>query len=153
MLKVEDIMTTDIFTLMETDNLALARSVMDLARIRHIPVVKVDMSFIGLLTHRDILSATVSRLAELDNRTQEELDQGIPVKEIMNTNVRTVSRNVSLRDCAALLLKHKFGCLPVLEESKLVGIITEADFLNLTISLLDALNNPDNTSKHYFSKK
>lgn len=153
MLKVEDIMTTDIFTLMETDNLALARSVMDLARIRHIPVVKVDMSFIGLLTHRDILSATVSRLAELDNRTQEELDQGVPVMEIMNTNVRTVSRNDSLRDCAALLLKHKFGCLPVLEEGKLVGIITEADFLNLTISLLDALNTQDNTSKHYFSKK
>ncbi len=139
MLKVKDIMTTDIFTLKETDNLALARSVMDLARIRHIPVVSEDMGFIGLLTHRDILGATVSKLADLDSHTQEELDLGIPIMEIMNTRVKTISPDDSLRDCAALLLEHKFGCLPVLEQNRLVGIITEADFLNLTISLLDAL--------------
>ena len=143
MLKVKDIMTTDIFTLKETDNLALARSVMNLARIRHIPVVKENMSFIGLLTHRDILGATVSWLADVDRHTREEIDQGIPVMEIMNTKVRTVSPNNSLRDCAVLLLEHKYGCLPVLEEEKLVGIITEADFLELTISLLDALEQSD----------
>jgi CBS domain-containing membrane protein len=139
MLKVKDIMTTDIFTLKETDNLALARSVMDLARIRHIPVVSEDMGFIGLLTHRDILRATVSKLADVDSHTQEELDLGIPIIEIMNTSVKTISPDDSLRDCATLLLEHKFGCLPVLEQNRLVGIITEADFLNLTISLLDAL--------------
>jgi CBS domain-containing membrane protein len=140
MLKAKDIMTTDIFTLKETDNLALARSVMNLARIRHIPVVREDMSFIGLLTHRDILGATVSRLADLDSHTQEELDLGIPVMEIMNTKVRAVSPEDSLRECAALLLEHKYGCLPVIDQEKLVGIITEADFLSLTISLLDALS-------------
>lgn len=140
MLKVKDIMTMDIFTLKETDNLALARSVMNLARIRHIPIVKDDMSFIGLLTHRDILGATVSKLADLDSQAQEELDLGIPVMEIMNTKVRTVSKDDSLRHAATMLLEHKFGCLPVLENGKLVGIITEADFLNLTINLLDALN-------------
>lgn len=139
MLKVKDIMTTDIFTLKETDSLALARSVMNLARIRHIPIVTEDMKFKGLLTHRDILGATVSKLAELDSQTQEELDMGIPVMEIMNPNVKTISGNVSLRDAASILLKHKFGCLPVVEKGILVGIITEADFLNLTISLLDAL--------------
>ncbi|WP_028575127.1 CBS domain-containing protein [Desulfonatronovibrio hydrogenovorans] len=140
MLKVKDIMTTDIFTLKETDNLALARSVMNMARIRHIPIVNEEMHFIGLLTHRDILAATVSKLADVDSSTQEELDLGIPVLEIMNTSVRTISGNDSLRDAAALLLEHKFGCLPVVEGEKLVGIITEADFLNLTISLLDALS-------------
>ncbi len=139
MLKVKDIMTMDIFTLKETDNLALARSMMNLARIRHIPIVREDMTFIGLLTHRDILGATVSKLAELDSHTQEELDQGIPVMEIMNTKVRTVSRDDSLKEAAGLLLEHKYGCLPVIEEDKLVGIITEADFLNLTINLLEAL--------------
>ncbi len=139
MLKVKDIMTTDIFTLKETDNLALARSVMNLARIRHIPIVAEDMRFMGLLTHRDILGATVSKLAELDSQTQEELDMGIPVMEIMNPRVKTISGNDSLKDAAKILLEHKFGCLPVVENGILVGIITEADFLNLTISLLDAL--------------
>lgn len=140
MLKVKDIMTVDIFTLKETDNLALARSVMNLARIRHIPVVKEDMSFIGLLTHRDILGATVSKLADLDHKAQEELDLGIPVMEIMNTKVKTVSQEDSLKNAAELLLENKFGCLPVLENGILVGIITEADFLNLTINLLEALS-------------
>lgn len=144
MLKVNDIMTRDIFTLKETDNLALARSVMNLARIRHIPIVSEDMSFIGLLTHRDILGATVSRLADLDRQTQEELDLGIPVMEIMNTQVKTVSPEDELKDAASLLLENKFGCLPVVSSGQLVGIITEADFLNLTISLLDALQNADN---------
>lgn len=143
MLKVKDIMTSDIFTLKQTDNLALARSVMNLARIRHIPIVSADNHFIGLLTHRDILAATVSKLADVDSQTQEEIDLGIPVMEIMNLNVKSVSSEDSLRDAASLLLEHKFGCLPVVDNDILVGIITEADFLSLTISLLDALKDGD----------
>lgn len=143
MLKVKDIMTSDIFTLKQTDNLALARSVMNLARIRHIPIVSDDNHFIGLLTHRDILAATVSKLADVDSQTQEEIDLGIPVMEIMNLNVKSVSSEDSLRDAASLLLEHKFGCLPVVDNDILVGIITEADFLSLTISLLDALKDGD----------
>ncbi|MFN2268560.1 MAG: CBS domain-containing protein [Desulfonatronovibrio sp.] len=143
MLKVKDIMTSDIFTLKQTDNLALARSVMNLARIRHIPIVSSDNHFIGLLTHRDILAATVSKLADVDSQTQEEIDLGIPVMEIMNLNVKSVSSEDSLRDAASLLLEHKFGCLPVVDNDILVGIITEADFLSLTISLLDALKDGD----------
>ncbi len=140
MLTVKDLMTRDIFTLQETDNLALARSLMDLARIRHIPIVDHDMSFTGLITHRDILSATVSKLAGVDPQTQEELDMGIPVQEIMNTRVKTIHPDDNLRDAAGLLLEHKYGCLPVVMEGKLVGILTEGDFLSLTISLMDALD-------------
>jgi len=140
MLTVKDLMTRDIFTLQATDNLALARSLMDLARIRHIPIVDHDMSFTGLLTHRDILSATVSKLAGVDSQTQEELDMGIPVQEIMNTRVKTIHPDDNLRDAAGLLLEHKYGCLPVVMDGKLVGILTEADFLSLTISLMDALD-------------
>jgi CBS domain-containing membrane protein len=44
-----------------------------------------------------------------------------------------------LRQAAQLLLDHKYGCLPVLDNKNLVGIITEADFLRLTISLFDSL--------------
>ncbi|WP_291322335.1 CBS domain-containing protein [Desulfonatronospira sp.] len=139
MLNVKDLMTQDLFTLQETDNLALARSLMDLARIRHIPIVDENMGFTGLITHRDILEATVSKLAGVDTQTQEELDRGIPVREIMNTNVKTITPDDNLRDAAGLLLEHKYGCLPVLMNGKLVGILTEADFLSLTISLIDAL--------------
>jgi len=139
MLKVKDMMTTELFSLKTTDTLRTARSMMSLARIRHIPIVDKNGVFIGLLTHRDILQASISRFAEVDKTVQDEIDAGIPISEIMRTDVAAVEPEMEIRDAAEILLNHKYGCLPVVENRKLVGIITEADFLKLTISLMDAL--------------
>ena len=140
MLTISDLMIRKVFTLKRNDTLRDARSLMSLVRVRHIPIVDSDDIFCGLLTHRDILAATISRLAGVDEDLQNELDAGIPIKEIMQTDILTVSENLPLRQAAQLLLDHKYGCLPVLERGKLVGIVTEADFLRLTISLLDNLD-------------
>lgn len=137
---VHDIMTREVFTLRETDTLKTARSMMSLARIRHIPIVNERMEFQGLVTHRDILTATISRFADIDRQTQDEIDAGIPIVEIMRTDVTSVSPDLPLRDAAEILLAHKYGCLPVVENSIMVGILTEADFLKLTIRLMDALD-------------
>ncbi|MEW5772067.1 MAG: CBS domain-containing protein [Thermodesulfobacteriota bacterium] len=137
---VHDIMTREVFTLRESDTLKTARSMMSLARIRHIPIVNDRMEFQGLVTHRDILGATISRFADIDRETQDEIDSGIPIAEIMRTDVTDVSPDLPLRDAAEMLLAHKYGCLPVIEDGILVGIITEADFLKLTIRLMDALD-------------
>ena len=140
MLTVKDLMTTNLFTLNETDTLRMARSLMDLQRIRHIPIVNENRFFIGLLTHRDILGATISQLAGIDPVTQGEIDSGIPVGEIMRTGIKTVTSKTLLKEAAQLLLQHKYGCLPVVNEAnELTGILTEADFLKLTISLMEAL--------------
>ncbi|WP_243546605.1 CBS domain-containing protein [Pseudodesulfovibrio tunisiensis] len=143
MLKVKDLMSTPVFSLKETDSLHNARSLMNLQRIRHIPIVNADNKFIGLLTHRDILSATISQLAELDPETQKEIDAGIPIREIMRTDITSVEQDSHLKEAAQLLLNHKYGCLPVVSSGELVGIVTEADFLRLTINLLEALNDKD----------
>jgi len=140
MLKVSDLMTDTVFTLRLNDNLKTARQVMNLARIRHIPIVDDDNSFLGLVTHRDILAATVSQFAGIDQDTQDELDEGIPIQELMRTDVKAVQEDTALREAAQILLNHKYGCLPVVRGETLVGIITEADFLRLTISLMDALD-------------
>lgn len=137
---VHDIMTREVFTLRESDTLKTARSMMSLARIRHIPIVNDRMEFQGLITHRDILGATISRFADIDRETQDEIDSGIPIAEIMRTDVTEVSPDLPLRSAAEMLLAHKYGCLPVLEDGILVGILTEADFLKLTIRLMDALD-------------
>lgn len=139
MLKVKNVMTTPVFCLRETDTLRSARTMMDMQRIRHIPIVGADRTFIGLVTHRDILAATISQLAGVDAVTQDEIDSGIPIREIMRTDVRTTAPEADLKEAATILLNHKYGCLPVADKGKLVGIITEADFLRLTISLLEAL--------------
>lgn len=137
---VGDVMTSPVFSLRETDTLQNARELMALQRIRHVPIVSSGNTFIGLITHRDILAATISHLAEIDPETQREIDSGIPIKEIMRTDLKTVSTDTALKDAAKLLLNHKYGCLPVVDHGKLVGIVTEADFLKLTITLLEALD-------------
>lgn len=137
MIYVSDLMTTKVFTLQRTDTLQDVRSLMQLAKIRHIPVTGEDNRFMGLLTHRDLLGYAVSHLAGIAQEEQEEIESSIMVGEIMQTDVRTVSPNTLLREAAETLYRHKYGCLPVLdEEQKLVGIITEADFLRLAIALL-----------------
>lgn len=141
MLKVRDLMSSPVFSLRETDSLHTARELMTLQRIRHIPIVTVDNVFTGLITHRDILSATISKLAGLDDETQKEIDSGIPIREIMRSDITSVSPGTSLKEAAQLLLNHKYGCLPVVENGALTGIVTEADFLRLTISLMEGLEN------------
>lgn len=137
MIYVSDLMTTKVFTLQRTDTLQDVRSLMQLAKIRHIPVTEAGNRFVGLLTHRDLLGYAVSHLAGIDQSEQDEIESTIIVGEIMQTDVMTVSPDTLLREAAEILYRNKFGCLPVLDqERKLVGIITEADFLRLAIALL-----------------
>lgn len=146
MFQVKDIMTKDVFTLNQIESLSAAKDLMDLARIRHIPIVDNQGLFVGLLTHRDILAATISELAGIDRETKDEIEAGIPIKEIMQTDVMTVHADLSLKEAARFLLEEKFGCLPVVSEGRLCGIITEADFLRLTIDLMEAVEPEDEAS-------
>lgn len=140
MFTICDWMSSPVFSLYETDTLHHAKSLMNLQRIRHIPIVDAAGRFVGLITHRDILSATISKLADLDADTQREIDSGIPIREIMRVDVHTCTPETPLKEAAEILLNHKYGCLPVLEEGRLQGILTEADFLKLAIDLMNALD-------------
>ena len=71
---------------------------------------------------------------------QADLDEGIKARDIMNCDACTVTPDTGLKDAANTLLRHKYGCLPVLDGRRLVGMLTEADFLRLTIHLLDAVD-------------
>lgn len=140
MFKVKDWMSSPVQALSDNDSLYTARELMDRLSIRHVPITDAQGNFIGLVTHRDMLSATISQLAELDPETQREIDSGIPLREIMATNTLTVSPDEPIKDAAQVLLNNKYGCMPVVEGAQLIGILTEADFLKLTIALMDALS-------------
>jgi len=137
MLKVKDIMTTEVFVLHATQTLELVRSLMRIKHVRHVPIVDQDNAFVGLITHRDLLAQTISHLAEIDEEEQEYLDRHIHIMNIMKTDVLTVDPEMNLCSAISLLLDHKYGCLPVVSGGKLAGIVTEADFLNLTLELLE----------------
>jgi len=136
MYRIKDIMTTEVFTLHATQTLALARFLMKLKHVRHIPIVENDNCFVGLLTHRDLLAYTISLVADPDQNEQEEIDDYIHLGHVMKTNIVTVDPEMNLHDAIPILLQNKYGCLPVISDEKLVGIVTEADFLKLTLTLL-----------------
>jgi len=140
MYKIRELMTAPVYSLRETDTLQSARVLMEKKRIRHVPITSSDTRFLGLITNRDVLANTVSHLANIDPATQNEIDAGIPLQEIMRTDVHILSPEQTVREAAHILYHHKYGCLPVVENEKLVGIVTEADFLQLTIQLLDAMD-------------
>ena len=135
-MKVKDLMSADLVTLGENDSLADAQRCMERGRIRHLPVVR-DGKLTGLLTHRDLLAASFSIFAEVDWQEQRRIFSRILVKELMHRNVKTVPPDLSVAQAARILYENKYGCLPVVEEDgTLVGLITEADFLQLTLKLL-----------------
>ncbi|MGW8160900.1 MAG: CBS domain-containing protein [Desulfobulbales bacterium] len=136
MLKVKDIMTTEVFVLHATQTLELVRSLMRIKHVRHVPIVEPDNTFIGLMTHRDLLSQTISNLADVAEDEQEFLDRHIHIMNIMKTDVLTADPEMDICSAISLLLDHRYGCLPVVSDGKLVGIVTEADFLHLTLELL-----------------
>ena len=140
MLKVKDIMTADVFVLHATQTLELVRSLMRIKHVRHVPIVEPDHTFVGLLTHRDLLAQTISHMAGIDEEEQEYLDRHIHIMNIMKTDVLTADPELDVCSAISLLLDHKYGCLPVVSDNKLVGIITEADFLHLTLELLRQSN-------------
>lgn len=136
MYTIDDIMTKEVFTLHATQTLALARFLMNLKHVRHIPIVEDNDRFVGLLTHRDLLAHTISLAADPEQNEQAELDRYIHLVNVMKTKVVTVNPGMTLQDAIPILLENKYGCLPVVSDEKLVGIVTEADFLKLTLNLL-----------------
>ncbi|MDX2433049.1 MAG: CBS domain-containing protein [Desulfobacterales bacterium] len=136
MLKVKDIMTSEVFVLHATQTLELVRSLMRIKHVRHVPIVEPDNTFVGLMTHRDLLAQTISYLADVDEEEQEYLDRNIHIINIMKTDCLTADPEIDVCKAITMLLTHKYGCLPIVSDGKLVGIVTEADFLKLTLDLL-----------------
>ena len=116
----------------------LAEDLMKLRHIRHIPVIDHDSKLVGLVSHRDILAANTSRLVGLSDDQRKARQSNITVRDIMTSEIWTVSPQTSAEVAAQTLLDHQYGCLPVIENGRLVGILTERDFLKIAIQHLRA---------------
>jgi len=135
MFSIEAIMSTNLIMVAPSATLAEARTLMHDNRIHHIPVVE-DDKLVGLITLTNVLAATDSFLRDSQNRIHAN---DIIVKDAMVQDVATVDISASLRQAALFLEKHKIGCLPVMDDHKLVGIITDTDFVAVAINLLEQL--------------
>ena len=135
MFSIDAIMSTNLVTIAPSASLAEARSLMHDNRIHHIPVVEGDQ-LVGLVTLTNVLAATDSFLRDDNSRIHAN---EIGISDAMVTDVATVDINASLRHAALFLERHKIGCLPVLDDDKLVGIITDTDFVGVAINLLEQI--------------
>ena len=142
MMTLEMIMSTDLVTISPRQTLAEARSLMHDRKIHHLPVID-DDSLVGLVTLTNVLAATDSFLRDDDNRIHAA---EIYVGDIMVTDVATVDVHASLRQAALFLEKHRIGCLPVMSEGKLTGIITDTDFVAVAINLLEQIEETEPVS-------
>ena len=128
MITVGDLMTRDLVTLAEDHDLALADNLLRLGRIRHLPVVR-EEALVGLVTHLDLVRA-------LANRTRPAA-RSILARDIMVREVVTATPELSVGTAARRMLEHRIGCLPVVEgRGRLVGILTDADILRHTATIL-----------------
>ncbi|NVI96588.1 CBS domain-containing protein [Myxococcus sp. AM009] len=126
---VGELMTRDVVTLKETQNLAKADELLRLHRIRHLPVVRQE-KLVGLITHRDLLRAAA-------NHATDPAAQPLWAADIMTRDVQTVRPDTPLRRAVTLMLDHKYGCLPVVDEGGVLqGLLTEADLVRYAQHLI-----------------
>ncbi len=129
-LLVEEFMTTDLFTVSQDDVPEFSVEMMDWRKIRYIPIENNQGELIGLITARGLLNH-YSRLQKTG-----ESGEDTTIKDLMIKDPITVGPEATVIEAMEIMRKHQIGCLPVVLKKKLVGVITESNYLNITASLL-----------------
>jgi len=125
---VGQFMATDLFTLRPDDLVDLAASLMNWRHIRHVPVEDEDGHLVGLVTHRGLLRLLTRGSTAPDGTS-------MTVREIMKENPTSVSSTTPTLEAIEIMRQSRIGCLPVVDDNQLVGIVTSYDFLTATASL------------------
>ncbi len=134
-LKVSEFMTTDLFTVQKDDIIDLVIDMMDWRKIRYTPVEDKQGKLVGLVTLRIILR----HLLKLRNQPPGTEPEITTAKDIMNSNPLTIDPNSTLLEAMSIMRKNMIGCLPVVQNGELIGIITEMDFLKISGRLIERL--------------
>ncbi len=134
---VEDYMTTELFTVHEEESVEFVARLMDWQRIRHVLVEDEQHRLVGLISHRTLLRHMAER--------GEVPEGGIPVRAIMVEDPISVSPEQPTIEAVEMMRDHQIGALPVVREDRLVGIITERDFIQIAGNLLDDSMNKERT--------
>lgn len=131
-LKVEEFMTTDLFTVQKDDLIEFVAELMDWRKVRYMPVEDSKGNLVGLVTSR-LLLRYFTRKGTFNSKEVSH------VKDIMIENPITIAPESTIIDALALMRNNKIGCMPVVSNGELVGIITEMDFLRISGRLIERI--------------
>jgi CBS domain-containing membrane protein len=130
---VRDLMTSTVVTLGRNDALRSADDIMRLGRIRHLPIVDEEGNLAGIVSQRDLFHSGLIRALGYGSHAHTRALDSLDVKEAMHSEVVTLSPSAPLAEAAKLMLERKIGCIVVVEDSQIVGILTESDFVRLAL--------------------
>lgn len=125
--RVEQYMTTDLFTVHADDAIEMVANLMHWERIRHVPVEDSAHRLVGIITQRSILRFLTGGGSTVDTS----------VADLMRTDVTTVAPDTTTAEALGLMRRMRIGCLPVIQDGRLIGILTEEDFMGLASKLLE----------------
>lgn len=132
-LLVEEFMTTDLFTVQKDDILELVANLIDWRRIRYVPVEDDSKHLVGLISMRMVFR-------EYNNIIHQKGEGSTSVEEIMIRNPITIHPEASILEAIEIMDNRQIGCLPVVKNNRLVGVITEQNYMTITKRLLRLLD-------------
>ncbi|MDT8859369.1 acetoin utilization AcuB family protein [Alkalihalobacillus sp. MEB130] len=131
---IEHIMKRNVITVTETSTIKEAMQLLEYHQIRHIPVLNAQKQLVGIVSDSDIRDASPS----IFHFTEHLEDFLKPISSIMKRNVITAHPLDFVEEVSTLFYEHHIGCLPILDDEELVGIITETDMLHTLVELMGA---------------
>jgi len=134
-LLVRELMTHPAVTVAPTSALRDVIQLMETNNIRHVAVAESER-LLGLISHRDVLRSQEGSLSGAPSGEQAHMNRWIEARWVMTKEVRTVYPDTPALEAALTLRSHGYGCVPVVEHGRLVGMLTDSDFVDYAIQQL-----------------
>ena len=132
---VRDIMSEHIVTISSDDSLSTVEDIMTMGGVRHMPVVRAGQ-LVGVVSERDLLRASLSNLSAFGTEQRRAFLQVVEIKRVMSAPPIVIGPDATVEEAARVMAERKIGCLPVLDDTKLVGMLTETDVLRYFAGLV-----------------
>ena len=124
-------MSREVRTVTRNDQLGVADKLMKDERIRHLPVIDESGDVCAVVSQRDLFRGALLRALGYGSRAEETMLRQVVVKEAMSGELFTTTPDTPVAEAAHMMIERRIGCLPVLDGGRLVGIVTETDFVRL----------------------
>lgn len=128
-LKVKNLMSSEVIAVREEDDLAYIHDLMYEQNLRHLPVIDEEGMLVGMLSYRDLAGKALYSGSTFSRTEVQKLLRSLTAKDLMTRKIVSVGTDTTLSEAGALMLRHHLGCIPVTEGKALLGVITESDFV------------------------
>ena len=127
-LRVRDIMGKSVVTISVSERLSTVEDIMTLGHVRHMPVVR-GGELVGVVSERDLLRASLSVVSEHRGAERRAFLHVVEIARVMSAPPIVIGPDATVDEAALVMAEKKIGCLPVVENDRLLGMVTETDVL------------------------